>query len=102
MMSVGMLLFGACSQRSMPDEAESGMLSRQEGDAQEDADVQESGDAREKAQNPGQQENRILTEGEIGRSENGRNGFFGGAFAVSAGPGGYDPDRRRVYRNGNT
>ena len=35
MMSVGMLLFGACSQRSMPDEAESGMLSRQEGDAQE-------------------------------------------------------------------
>ena len=71
----------------------------------EDADVQESGDAREKAQNPGQQENRILTEGEREESEEaktGRNGFFGGAFAVSAGPGGYDPDRRRVYRNGNT
>ena len=74
MMSVGMLLFGACSQRSMPDEAESGMLSRQEGDAQEDADVQESGDAREKAQNPGQQENRILTEGEREESEEAKTG----------------------------
>ena len=84
MMSVGMLLFGACSQRSMPDEAESGMLSRQEGDAQEDADVQESGDASHprtslccphRIQNP---DALFLSLS----SENGRNGFFGGAFAV--------------------